>query len=119
MSRPDYSVMTINDGGQHKSAVRWRGKMDPVAVCDESRDAQRIVDALNREQAQGSRHKAQVWNWIRVEEKTPGNRWIILVFTEDEEIERAIFIDGFFYQLGQEFTEIEGTVSHWIDPQLP
>lgn len=39
-----------SDTGGIEYTVQWKGKFDPIAVCDDYRDARRIVDALNAQE---------------------------------------------------------------------
>lgn len=139
MSLPEYSICSVSEGGAIKHGVKWRGKFDPIAVCDDHRDARRICDALNATFSTGpdlsvvppefitysNKPNASTrnpgWAWIRTEQQLPDDDIEVLVCTKSEKIYRAVHNDGKWYvadqAIGQRLSA--SCITHWCHPVYP
>lgn len=109
---PEYSTCMCAGDPDGLHGIRWRGRVDPIAVCQDLRDANRICGVLNGE---GS------WNWIPVDQQLPDDDVEVLVLMQSERIVPAVHEGGHWYPahkpVGQRLAA--SAITHWIHPQYP
>lgn len=113
---PDYTTIMVDEGGGIRHGVKWRGKFDPIAVCDDARDAQKICNLLN-----GWPASVESWDWVDASASLPDDDIEVLVLTRSERIVPAVHCDGHWYPAhkpaGQRLAS--ASITHWIHPMYP
>lgn len=115
MSLPEYSICSVIDDGAIKYGVKWRGKFDPIAVCDDHRDAVKICDALNNP----SRNccGAVAVAWIPVVESMPDDDLCVLIHYGST-VTSATHGEGGWMTGDGDWVDTD-QVTHWAELILP
>ena len=120
MSLQEYTTTMHSEDGVIRHGVNWRGKFDPIAICDDSRDAQRIAEALNNVDVASSSVE-HPWNWTDPSKQMPDDDMEVLALTKSERIIPVIHSDGkwrpAYGPIGQCIAT--ASITHWVHPEYP